>query len=385
MNYFHIFKREVCDNLRIYNVKSGDTLDSVSKNFNIPTEDIIQDNHLFTDNNLLEGQSLIITENKRHIDVNGYVYPYINSDTLYATLPYLTYISVFSYEFTESGDLINLNDTNIIDSALKANVEPLLVLTNSKNNGSFDSDWAHMLLTNDVLQETLINNLLEVMLDKGYYGVNVDFEYVYPEDRVAYNLFLVKVANAMHRQDLILTTAVAPKVSDAEGGILKGAIDYEFHGKVADKVIIMTYEWGYRNGEPMAIAPVNQVERVLSYAVSVMPSEKILMGIPNYGYDWEIPFIKGRYAKSISNTDAYDLAKKKQVPISFNEISKAPYFRYNENDQMHEVWFEDARSIEAKLELVQKYNLGGISYWNLMNYFTQNFKILEETYKINKF
>ena len=371
--------------MRIYNVKSGDTLDSVSKNFNIPTEDIIQDNHLFTDNNLLEGQSLIITENKRHIDVNGYVYPYINSDTLYATLPYLTYISVFSYEFTESGDLINLNDTNIIDSALKANVEPLLVLTNSKNNGSFDSDWAHMLLTNDVLQETLINNLLEVMLDKGYYGVNVDFEYVYPEDRVAYNLFLVKVANAMHRQDLILTTAVAPKVSDAEGGILKGAIDYEFHGKVADKVIIMTYEWGYRNGEPMAIAPVNQVERVLSYAVSVMPSEKILMGIPNYGYDWEIPFIKGRYAKSISNTDAYDLAKKKQVPISFNEISKAPYFRYNENDQMHEVWFEDARSIEAKLELVQKYNLGGISYWNLMNYFTQNFKILEETYKINKF
>ena len=371
--------------MKIYNVKNGDTLDSVSRSFNIPAEDIIQDNHLFSDNNLLEGQSLILMENKRHIDVNGYVYSNINPDNLYATLPYLTYISIFSYGFTDTGELVSLNDTSIIDEALKTDVAPLLVLTNSTNNSSFDSDWAHMLLTDNELQETLIDNVVEVMLEKEYYGINVDFEYVYPEDRENYNLFLVKVANAVHEQGLILTTAVAPKVSDAETSILKGAIDYEVHGKVADKIIIMTYEWGYKNGEPMAVAPVNQVERVLAYAVSVIPSEKILMGIPNDGYDWEIPFIKGRYAKSISNIDAYELAKRKQVPISFNETSKAPYFRYSDSTgQMHEVWFEDARSIQAKLDLVDKYNLGGISYWNLMNFFTPNFKILEENYKINK-
>ena len=180
--------------MKIYNVKKGDTLDSISKNFNIPTKDIIQDNHLFSDNNLLEGQSLVLTDSKRTIDVNGYTYPYIDSDTLYATLPYLTYISVFSYEFTESGELINLNDEKLIDTALRYRVMPLLVLTNSKNNGSFNSDWAHMLLTDSELQNTLIANLTRTMVEKKYYGINVDFEYVYPEDRENYNSFLAKLS-----------------------------------------------------------------------------------------------------------------------------------------------------------------------------------------------
>lgn len=337
---------------------------------------------MFSDDKIIVGQSLFINKEKRYIDVNGYVYTNINFDTLNATLPYLTYLSIFSYSYDEFGKLINLNDIDIVNIALKANVEPLLVLTNIKPSGTFDSDWAHKLLINNDMQKKLLDNVLNLIKTKGYKGINIDFEYVYPSDRELYNLFLVKVVNLMHQNNLIVTTALAPKTSDNQVGLLYEAIDYAFHGKIIDRVILMTYEWGYKYGPPMAVAPLNQVEKVLKYAVSVIPSQKILMGIPNYGYDWTVPYEKGQTAKTISNTDALALAKKTNSVILFDELAQTPYFKYNNNT--HEVWFEDARSIKYKLDLVKKYNLGGISYWNLTNFFTSNFKVLEETYNIAK-
>jgi spore germination protein len=61
--------------------------------------------------------------------------------------------------------------------------------------------------------------------------------------------------------------------------------DYPVHGALVDHVIIMTYDGGYTFGPPMAVAPLNEVVKVLNYAVTAIPREKIFMGIPNYGYD----------------------------------------------------------------------------------------------------
>ena len=65
-------------------------------------------------------------------------------------------------------------------------------------------------------------------------------------------------------------------------------------GGIADSVLLMTYEWGYTYGPPMAVAPINHVRRVAEYGASVIDPEKIQMGIPNYGYDWPLPFVQGQ-------------------------------------------------------------------------------------------
>jgi spore germination protein len=152
-----------------------------------------------------------------------------------------------------------------------------------------------------------------------------------------------------------------------------------------DHVILMTYEWGYTYGPPMAVAPVNEVRRVLGYAVTAIPPEKILMGMPNYGYDWNLPYRQGTAARTVTNTGAAELALREGAPIRYDTTSQAPYFRYTDDaGTQHVVWFDDPRSIRARLRLVSEYGLGGVSYWTVNRFFPQNWLILSSMYDINK-
>lgn len=370
----------------IYIVKDGDTLYGLSKSFNVPEGKIKRDNQLIG-NELLVGQALIIQNKaiKQRVIVNGYAYPNISEEVLIKTLPNLTYLSVFSYHVTPTGDLISIDDEALINSALEQDVKAYLVVTNIGISGNFDSNLAHVILNSEKVQNDLISNIVIIMSKKKYFGLDIDFEYIYPVDLVLYNAFLKKVTEILHRNNFHVTTALAPKYSDTQSGLLYEAHDYYTHGQLSDHVIIMTYEWGYTYGPPMAVAPINQVEKILKYAVSVIPSYKIMMGIPNYGYDWVIPYKSGNKASTISNTAAIELAIQKKSEIKYDAVAQAPFFYYKDNlGSEHIVWFEDARSIQAKLSLVDKYNLSGISYWTIMNYFQQNWIILDLMYEIKK-
>ncbi len=366
----------------IYITKAGDNLKSIAANNKISPVDIMEDNQIFEDKPLAQGEALIIRRSKKEIVVNGYVYPNINIDTLYASLPYLTYLSIFSYHATENGSLSAVNDKELIGLAFEQGTGPFMTITNMNDDG-FSTDLAHTILSNQQIQNTLIENILIEAEFKGFTGINIDFEYIAPADKELYNEFIRKIAGIMHQNNYLLSTSLAPKTYKDQPGTLYEAHDYAVHGLYADYVILMTYEWGYSYGPPMAVAPVNQVERVISYAVSEIPSEKILMGIPNYGYDWTLPYVQGTKARSLSNTMARELAREKGVEIQFDEVAKTPYFNYNDGNE-HVVWFEDARSLQAKYELVSKYNLGGISFWNLNQLFNPNFLVLENMYNIKK-
>ena len=135
----------------------------------------------------------------------------------------------------------------------------------------------------------------------------------------------------------------------------------------------------YTYGPPMAVAPINNVRRVVEYALTRIDADKIFMGIPNYGYDWKLPYKKGESrANSISNVEAVELAVRYGAVIEYDEDVQSPFFRYYDEDGIeHEVWFEDVRSIKRKLELIEEKGLRGAGYWNLMRPFQQNWSLLD--------
>lgn len=419
-------------------VKSGDSVFEIAKKYGVSVDEIVNANMLENPDLLTVGQSLIIPKdsnthvvlsgeslygiarlygvsldallalnpdivnpgliypgqivnvpndvsNNRVIDVNGYAYPNISENTLKESLPFLTFISPFSYEVLTDGNLRPLNDERIIQEAQKTGVTPIMVITNISESGGFSSDLARTILTNEDVQTNLINNIEKVLKDKSYKGVDVDFEYIFPEDKEEYNIFLQKLADRIKPQGYTLITSIAPKISGSQEGLLYEAHDYAFHGRVADHVIIMTYEWGYTYGPPQAVAPINQVKKVLDYATSVIPSEKILLGMPNYGYDWTLPYKEDTAARSLSNLSALNLALENNAEIFFDETSQAPYFYYvDENNATHVVWFDDVRSFNARLKLIDEYNLGGTSIWTLNYFFRPFWEVLTSQYNIRK-
>ena len=319
----------------------------------------------------------------REIIVNGYITDATDS-TLNATLPYLTFLSPFSYR----SDLLgNLTPTFNLDITLSAGQRTanLLTLTNLLDAGGFSGQIAHAILTDSDVQDKFLENVEALLRQGGWYGINVDFEYIYQFDRDSYNQFLRRLTQRMHQLGYIVVTALAPKLSDNQQGLLYSAHDYAFHGQTADYVILMTYEWGYTYGPAMAVAPLDKVRQVLDYATQVIPAEHILMGVPNYGYDWTLPFAQGTAARSLSNIDAVTLAGQVKAGIQYDQTAQSPFFRYYDGDgRQHEVWFEDARSLRGKYSLVNEYGLAGVSFWNLNNLFRTNFIVLESMFSVEK-
>ena len=146
----------------------------------------------------------------------------------------------------------------------------------------------------------------------------------------------------------------------------------------------MTYEWGYTAGPPMAVSPLPNVRAVLDYAVTEIPPEKIFLGLSNYGYDWPLPFVQGvTRAPSISNQRAIELAIEHDVAIQYDETAQAPVVPDTAVDgTVHEVWFEDARSLSARLALIAEYGFQGAGIWNLMRPFSQLWSVISSLYNI---
>jgi spore germination protein len=373
-----------------YTVRPGDSIWSIGRKFGVTPDSIISLNGISNPQQLTPGTVLRIpqkSKNYGYIEVNGYLEPSTpQKDTSVADEvgKYLTYIAPFSYRASQDGSLAPPADEPVLSETKKFRIAPLMVITNFAN-GTFSTEVADTILESDTVQNTLINNIISVLNAKGYYGVNIDFERISPRNRYNYNNFLRKVVAALHPLHYVVSTALAPKTSDALTGAWYGAHDYRAHGEIVDFVVIMTYEWGWSGGPAYAVAPVDLVEDVIRYAVSVIPSRKILMGMPLYGYDWTLPFKQGTFAKRVSPQDALRIAAEHGAHIQFNEQTQSPTFRYfDQSNAEHEVWFEDARSVQAKLLLVNKYDLRGVSYWLLGIPFPQNWLVLDSMYNIVK-
>lgn len=318
--------------------------------------------------------------------VGGYMYPFVEQEVVDLTLPNLSFLAIFTYGITRDGGLIQLDDEALIQASVANNVVPLMVIAAMNEQGKFDSQLAHDLLNNPAARERLVENILANIKTKGLGGIDFDFEFLFPEDRGLYASFVQQTRERLNPEGYMVTVALAPKTYAEQPGLLYEGHDYMLLGQAANLVLLMTYEWGYMYGPPMAVAPVNLVRRVLDFAVTQIPREKILMGIPNYGYDWTLPFIEGvSVAEKVSNTEAVERAARVGAVIQYDQLAEAPFYRYfDEIGREHEVWFENEASIRAKLNLVAEYGLEGVSYWNLMDYFPGNWEVLRSMFGIRK-
>lgn len=370
----------------VHIVQPGETLWQIAQNYDTTIQAIIAANHINNPNMIYVGAQLIIPRKLPLIEVNAYSYQPSDEaiDSINAVGHLLTYFSPFAYKIKEDGTLQPINDEKMIAAAQAKNIIPMLTLTNFTSTEE-GSNLAHVVLSNEELRVKVMNNVLQVMQEKGYQVLNIDFENVLPADRENYNAFIQLAVDMLHPKGYLVSTALAPKTSATQVGTLYEAHDYEAHGRIADFVVLMTYEWGYRFGSPQAISPINEMKRVVEYALTEIPADKILLGFELYARDWLLPHVKGQEAETFSPQEALNRAIKYGATIQYDQTAQSPFYRYaDEQGRNHEVWFEDARSAQAKFDMVKQYNLRGISYWALGFPFPQNWVLLNENFSIKK-
>lgn len=373
-----------------YWVQPGDSLWSIGQRFGIGYQELAQINGISVNFPLPIGFRLYIPprpkvtkEVNAYVEPRGTVTPALEESAREAA-PYLTYLAPFSFQALRDGSLKE-PPLNQFPAIAEANQNVLMMVITNQENDQFSDELGRILLNDQEIQTTFLNNIVNTAERYGFRDIHFDFEYLRPEDREAYNTFLQRAKERFSEKGWLLSTALAPKTRADQPGRWYEAHDYRAHGEIVDFVVIMTYEWGYSGGPAMAVSPIGPVRDVLEYALTEMPAEKIMMGQNLYGYDWTLPFVEGTVARALSPQQAIELARQFNVPIQYDYEAQAPFFTYtDEEGKQHEVWFEDARSIQAKFNLIKELNLRGISYWKLGLSFPQNWLLITENFNVRK-
>lgn len=367
---------------RSYTVRGGDTLAAIAAAYGTTV------NALYRANPGLGGREDIAVGLPLVIDytdlppynffVGGYAYPFINRDVLDTSLPFMQTLIPFTYGFRADGSLYELNGTPLLTAARRYGTAAWMHLSTYTEGERFDAALAYALLSSEDTQRRLIENVLAKIKEKGYAGLDVDFEYIGAANAAPYAMFLGRVTAALNAEGYPVTAALAPKVRADQPGELYEGHDYRAVAEAVNSVLLMTYEWGYTYSAPMAVSPLPQVRRVVEYALTEMPADKILLGISNYGYKWQLPYNAENpvAAPSVSPAEATELAVLNKASILYDTEAEAPYFTYRADGKDYEVWFEDVRSLRARLALISEYGLKGALYWNLDRRNTPNLSLL---------
>ncbi|SHF37370.1 LysM peptidoglycan-binding domain-containing protein, partial [Lactonifactor longoviformis] len=233
----------------VHEVFPGDTPSSISSQYGISALELLRNNPFLSNQPyLVPGEYLIIRYEggkTGSMETDGYAYPFINRPLLRQTLPYLTALSIFSYGFTPEGELIPVDDGPLISMAREFDTRCVLVLTPFSASGSFDNNLVTLVTNNLEVQNRVIENLLQTVSQKPYQEVDVDFEFIRAEDRIPYVEFVRNLTRRMNAVGVMVSVALAPKVSADQPGLLYEGIDYRLLGEAANTVLLMTYEWGY--------------------------------------------------------------------------------------------------------------------------------------------
>lgn len=336
--------------------------------------------------------------------VLGYYVPYDVTSwaSFQARAASLDYVAAQWATVDACGNVGSRDDRTLIAYAGERGVKVLPSLLTS-------STWLNnRLLADSATSDHFVGQIVDYVVEMGYPGFDLDLENINGEDRDAYSGFVAKLADALHKRNKILTLAIPAKTSDVRTG-WAGPYDYAALGKHADLILLMTYDYSWSSGPPGSIAPQEWVDKVAAYAVSQMPSRKVLIGLAFYGYDWNTTM--GGRARALLYSQAAALAKQRSTQIVTDKASRSGTFTYTakpgdavppppslpaiQHDiavrtpgqclvrppvtptptprptptpaalQEHVVWLEDATSVAARLQIVVQRGIGGVGAWRL--------------------
>jgi len=372
----------------VYTVQEGDTLNRIATSYNISIMELIRNNPYISERRYIyPGEQLVIKyegDKIATLSTNGYVYPFVNIDYLKKVLPFLTYLTVYAYYYTATGEVIDINDAEIISTAREYGVAPVMVLTGLVASSEEQIERIHNILTDQNLQDYLINNLISVLDSKDYYGVNITTPYIQPEDRHLYVDFIRKFSARLkaegYRPFLTLTRSGFELLTN----VSYDDMQYDILGDLVDEVIIITYEWGFSYGLPPSIVSFGTIGNVVEYALSLIDPDKLNLGYSTIGYVWKLPYIDGvTVAQAITYTSANDLAREFDAVIHYDEITKSSYFQYY-SDSEYIVRFREARGINEIVKMVPMFGVEGVAIWNVMYFFNEMWLVINSQYDIRK-
>ncbi|MEX1157591.1 MAG: glycosyl hydrolase family 18 protein [Thermomicrobiales bacterium] len=300
---------------------------------------------------------------------------YVNYDaasraSLDANLDRLDIVTPYWYHVTPAGEIKSFSQPTVT-AMLQANGIKVLPLVQN------ESRWDEFTKTIETSEkrDAIVARLVTIVESNGYDGIQVDFEAVNADDVDLMTDFMKRLHTAFKLRDWIVSQAVVARTSDASS-YWGGAYDYQELAKFNDYIAIMAYDYGYAGRpDPIAVAPIWWVDNVIDYAVTRIPREQIILGVPFYGYDWNVS--KGPPATSVSHKMAMALAERPDTTLTYDQDDDANRLRYkDDHGDDHEVWFESADSFEAKLQIVTDNRLAGFAAWRLGHEDPETWKVI---------
>jgi spore germination protein len=373
----------------VYIVKDGDTLSDIAEAHGVTVMQLLQNNpRLINRQYIYPGEQLTISYNNNlgQLWTVGYTYPFINEDILRMTLPYLTYLLIFNYRISDEGELIGGDeDIAVIRTAELFGTVSTLVVTAFSQMGEISLEMVTEILTSQLLQDKLIDNLLRILKEKDYSGVNIGFQFISEANQQLYLDFLSKIVNSLHPEGYAVYLTINPGLTYIGEEVTFEKINYTNFSNMSDGILFLSYDWGTTERPPIQVSIIT-TKPLLDYIVSLVPLEKIRIALPTLGYDWQLPFEQGKTKANALNFDsALALAVDMNAVIQFDENTLSAYFEYTDiNEQQHIVWFKDARSIDSSLKILQSYGINGVGIWNIMFYFAQLWLVINSQYQIVK-
>lgn len=352
---------------QIYAVQAGDTFYNIALKFNIGLPSLLAANPGVDPTNLRIGQQLRIPgpqpEPILTRSVGGWIPYWLQTQSFRSVQNHpdiFHTLSPFWYELTPTGEILKYpgaEDNTILSYARTHGIRMVPLIANA-----FSSELISAVLNDPIIRHNHINNIVRLLTQLNYNGIDINYENLFVADREIFVRFLqeLKVALTAIGKQLAVTVHAKPDVLGDWSG--SEAHDYIGIGQAADVVRIMGYDLHWFGGEPGPITSADWVARVLAYAVSTIPKNKIVLGVPTYGYDW--PLGPGQLGKGITYSYAISTASRYNAPI-IKDAQQGPHFTYTTNGVDHVVWFVDATSFATLLDLVNNYNINGIVIWYL--------------------
>lgn len=379
--------------IQTHTVQEGDTLLSIANAYDITVMQLLRNNSFLSEReNIYPGETLTIKYNTSgQVAINGYAYPYINKSILTKTLPYLTYLSVFNYRIVKAGEIISYgDDAEVVQLAKYYSTIPLMMVSTLSPQGEPAIDELYEILSNKDYFNTLHNNFLNILQSTNYMGVNIMISGINIVNQNIYIDLLTDLSNFLRSEGYLFYLTINPNLFETDDGtVIYEKLDYQKISELASGIVFLQYVWGAKFGPPAPVCSIYQYRAFAEYVVSLAPPEKITLGKPLIGYDWEYPFILGRsFAYSLTLDGVITLAHEVGAVIQFDEKSQTPFFTYTKYNlggvSDHIVWFIDARSIDALQKLNVEYGLVGSGIWNIMIYYQQIWSLINSQYDIIK-